>query len=102
LSVCAPPNDESLQVLDPCLAFFVALVARDKRDVDDLTRKDDFFDAMALLLATERDRDGLLLLDNADGRKPGLAKTARVAVSAVSVILLGYALTNPFTAFKST
>jgi hypothetical protein len=72
-----------VQVLDPCLAFFVALVARDRRDVDDLAHRDGFFDVMIRLLETEGERDGLLPLEDVDAQRMGITKTQRVVVRAV-------------------
>ncbi|KAF8531325.1 hypothetical protein JB92DRAFT_3138865 [Gautieria morchelliformis] len=69
----AKSNDK---VLDPYLAFFVALVARDKRDVDDLGHKNGFFDVVLRLLQTRSEEDGLAAIGDVHTAS---SKTERIA-----------------------
>lgn len=72
-------------MLDPYLVFFVALVARDQRDLDDLSRKVDFFDMMLRLLQTRRENDSLILMDDAHALQAGFVKAEQLAVSHCSL-----------------
>ncbi|KAF8582585.1 hypothetical protein K439DRAFT_1413240 [Ramaria rubella] len=76
------------KVLNPYLVFFTALVAREKRDVDDLSRKKDFFGVMIRLLQTRKEGDGLGPLDDAHARKSSFAKTERVALSSLRNVIV--------------
>ena len=64
----------------------MALVARDKREVDDLSRKDGFFDEMQRLLQTRRENDNLVLTADYHTHQTGFAKTERIAVSHISYL----------------
>jgi hypothetical protein len=61
-------------------------VARDKRDVDDLGRKDGFFGIVLQLLQTRSEEDGLAAIGDAHASS---SKAERIAVSHASAGSVG-------------
>jgi len=70
-----------MQILDIYLLFFVALVARDKRDLDDLSRKADFYDVIIRLLRSRREEDGLGIFEGFPNTIVKYSKAEEAAVS---------------------
>lgn len=62
-------------------------MARDTREVDDLSRKDGFFDVILRLLQIRKENDGLVSTVDAYTPNAGFTKTERIAVSHVSLLV---------------
>ncbi|KAF8508237.1 hypothetical protein BU17DRAFT_56821 [Hysterangium stoloniferum] len=69
------------KVLDLYLIAFVALVARDKRDLDDLSHRNGFFDTMLRMLLYSKKIDGFCIEGDVEARKAGFSKSEWIAVS---------------------
>ncbi|GJJ10504.1 hypothetical protein Clacol_004730 [Clathrus columnatus] len=92
-----PPD----KVLDFYIAFFIALVARDKRDMESLCRKSGFFEVMNRLLRYPKENDAFRVADTRPARsaftKPELTATLisfalkQTPISVIPADLLSFA-----------